>query len=96
MSRKNIWIRDVYEMLNERAMSSTEISFGLKERYGHRYNPHARKITLVLRGDKLRFIELDKVAVSSPLSIRKESHNVALWGRIDRTYDVGYPYNSTN
>jgi len=96
MSRKNIWVRDVYEMLNERAMSSTEISYFLKDRYGHRYNPHARKITLVLRGDKLRFIELDKVAVSSPLSIRKESHNVALWGRIDKDYDMIYPYNAIN
>ena len=49
MSRKNIWIRDVEKMLQERAMSSTEISFALKDRFGYRYNPHARKITLVLK-----------------------------------------------
>ena len=96
MSRKNIWVRDVYEMLNERAMSSTEMSYCLKDKYGHRYNPHARKITLVLRGDKLRFIELDKIAVSSPLSLRKESHNVALWGRIDKDYESTYPYAALN
>jgi len=96
MSRKNIWIRDVEEMLNEKAMSSTEISYMLKDRYGHRYNPHARKITLVLRGEKERFIELDKVSVSSPLSVRRESHNVSLWGLCNRRYQNNYPYNAIN
>ena len=42
MSRKNAWKSRVYELLEDRAMSSTELSHKLKET--HRYNPHARKI----------------------------------------------------
>ena len=94
MSRKNIWVRDVEKMLQERAMSSTEISFALKDRFGYRYNPHARKITLVLRGSKDKFIEMDKVSVSSPLSVRRESHNVSLWGLREVRYQSNYPYTS--
>ncbi len=89
MSRKNLWVNDVYEMLKERAMSSTEISYKLKDR--HRYNPHARKVTLVLRGEKNRFVELEKVFVDS--SLRRDSHSVSLWGLTGRRYQEVYPYN---
>tara|TARA_B100000287_G_scaffold162770_2_gene153544 strand:+ start:7537 stop:7815 length:279 start_codon:yes stop_codon:yes gene_type:complete len=92
MSRKNAWKKRVYELLSERAMSSTEISHKLKET--HRYNPHARKITLVLRADKEKFRELDRVAVES--WTRRESHQVVLWGRIDKTYENQYPYRSVD
>jgi hypothetical protein len=73
-------------------MSSTEISHRLKET--HRYNPHARKITLVLRADKERFMELDRVSVES--WTRRESHQVVLWGRTDKNYESQYPYRSQN
>ncbi len=89
MSRKNLWVNDVYEMLKERAMSSTEISYKLKAK--HRYNPHARKVTLVLRGDRQRFNELEKVFVDS--SLRRDSHSVSLWGLTGKTYNQTYPYN---
>lgn len=88
MSRKNAWTNDVFEMLKERAMSSTEISYKLKER--HRYNPHARKVTLVLRGDKHRFKELSKISVDS--STRRDSHFVSLWGLRQLEYQDHYPY----
>jgi|TARA_R110002110_G_scaffold143888_3_gene332802 hypothetical protein len=88
MSRKNGWTKRVYELLSERAMSSTELSHKLKET--HRYNPHARKITLVLRGDKVRFNEMDKIGVES--WTRRESHQVVLWGRTDTNYEDTYPY----
>lgn len=90
MSRKNAWTNDVYEMLKERAMSSTEISYKLKEK--HRYNPHARKVTLVLRGDKRRFQELSKISVDS--STRRDSHMVSLWGLRQMDYEDYYPYPS--
>ena len=92
MSKKNGWTKRVYELLSERAMSSTELSQKLKET--HRYNPHARKITLVLRADKARFMELDKVGVES--WTRRESHQVVLWGRPDKNYGDSYPYLSSN
>ena len=92
MSKKNGWTKRVYELLSERAMSSTELSQKLKET--HRYNPHARKITLVLRADKVRFMELDKVGVES--WTRRESHQVVLWGRPDKNYDDSYPYLCSN
>ena len=92
MSKKNGWTKRVYELLSERAMSSTELSQKLKET--HRYNPHARKITLVLRADKVRFMELDKVGVES--WTRRESHQVVLWGRPDKTYEPTHPYRSSN
>ena len=88
MSRKNAWTNDVYEMLKERAMSSTEISYKLKEK--HRYNPHARKVTLVLRGDKRRFQELSKISVDS--STRRDSHMVSLWGLRRLNYEDHYPH----
>ena len=88
MSRKNAWTNDVFEILKERAMSSTEISYKLKEK--HRYNPHARKVTLVLRGDKQRFRELSKISVDS--STRRDSHLVSLWGLRQLTYGDNYPY----
>lgn len=55
-----------------------------------RYAPHARKITLVLRGDS-RFMELDQVSVDSWL--RAESHKVSLWGLAEKNYSFEYPYN---
>ena len=88
MSRKNLWVNDVFEMLKERAMSSTEISYKLKEK--HRYNPHARKVTLVLRGNRSRFHELEKVFVDS--SLRRDSHSVSLWGLFGVEYSKAYPY----
>ena len=88
MSRKNLWVNDVFEMLKERAMSSTEISYKLKEK--HRYNPHARKVTLVLRGNRSRFHELEKVFVDS--SLRRDSHSVSLWGLFGVEYNKAYPY----
>tara|TARA_R100001509_G_scaffold28596_1_gene15106 strand:- start:186 stop:464 length:279 start_codon:yes stop_codon:yes gene_type:complete len=87
MSKKNAWKNKVLDLLSERAMSSTEIS----EKLGRvmRYAPHARKITLVLRGDK-RFRELEQVSVDSWL--RAESHKVSLWGLLDQNYAFDYPY----
>ena len=92
MSRKNGWKVRVYELLNDRAMSSTELSHRLKET--HRYNPHARKVTLVLRSDKEKFRELDRVSVES--WTRRESHQVILWGRPDKNYEPTHPYRSSN
>ena len=63
MSRKNLWVKDAEELLKEQALSSTELSYKLKDK--HRYNPHARKITLVLRGMKSTFVELNKVSIDS-------------------------------
>tara|TARA_R110002020_G_scaffold157312_2_gene339999 strand:+ start:2804 stop:3079 length:276 start_codon:yes stop_codon:yes gene_type:complete len=88
MSRKNIWLVDVEKMLEERAMTSTEISYKLKDK--HRYNPHARKVTLVMRGNKNTFKELDKITVDS--STRRESHAVSLWGLRGRNYGNRAPY----
>jgi hypothetical protein len=89
MTKKNAWKSKVLNLLSERAMSSTELS----ERLGRemRYAPHARKITLVLRGDS-RFMELDQVSVDSWL--RAESHKVSLWGLTEKNYSFEYPYNS--
>tara|TARA_B100000287_G_C20443568_1_gene706586 strand:- start:301 stop:576 length:276 start_codon:yes stop_codon:yes gene_type:complete len=89
MSRKNIWLLDVERMLEERAMTSTEISYRLKEK--HRYSPHARKVTLVMRGKKNNFKELNKITVDS--STRRESHAVSLWGLRSRNYSQMSPYN---
>ena len=89
MSKKNAWTNRVFDLLDERAMSSTELSEKLKRVL--RYNPHARKITLVLRGDR-RFREIDQVSVDSWM--RSESHRVVLWGRNDKRYSSEYPYNS--
>ena len=88
MSRKNAWTNDVFEMLKERAMSSTDISYKLKEK--HRSTPHARKVTLVLRGEKQRFRELSKISVDS--STRRDSHSVSLWGLRHLRYEDQYPY----
>lgn len=89
MTKKNAWKSKVLNLLNDRAMSSTELS----EKLGRsmRYAPHARKITLVLRGDS-RFMELDQVSVDSWL--RAESHKVSLWGLAEKNYSFEYPYNS--
>jgi len=92
MSRKNLWVNDVFEMLKERAMTSTEISYTLKQM--HRYPPHARKVTLVLRGRKDNFRELDKINVSSTL--RRDSHKVCLWGLGNTKYEYESPYNAIN
>ena len=90
MAKKNKWVEDVEEMLKRQALSSTEISFKLKQKY--RYNPHARKVTLVLRGVKSKFVEINKVSVSS--SLASDSHNVSLWGLRGYKYDMRYPYSS--
>ena len=92
MSRKNLWVNDVFEMLKERAMTSTEISYNLKKM--HRYPPHARKVTLVQRGKKDNFRELDKINVSSTL--RRDSHKVCLWGLGNTKYEYESPYNAIN
>lgn len=92
MSRKNLWVNDVFEMLKERAMTSTEISYTLKQM--HRYPPHARKVTLVLRGKKDNFKELDKINVSSTL--RRDSHKVCLWGLQNTKYEHINPYHAIN
>ncbi len=92
MSRKNLWVNDVFEMLKERAMTSTEISYTLKQM--HRYPPHARKVTLVLRGRKDNFRELDKINVSSTL--RRDSHKVCLWGLKNIKYETINPYSAIN
>tara|TARA_B100000287_G_scaffold419135_1_gene456968 strand:+ start:382 stop:660 length:279 start_codon:yes stop_codon:yes gene_type:complete len=88
MSRKNLWVKDAEELLKEQALSSTELSYKLKDK--HRYNPHARKITLVLRGMKSTFVELNKVSIDS--SLRRESHQVSLWGLRNTEYEMNYPY----
>jgi len=87
MSKKNAWTNRVRDMLSERAMSSTEISHKLKSVL--RYNPHARKITLVLRGDS-RFREVDTVSVDSWM--RSDSHRVVLWGLADKRYQNQHPH----
>ena len=92
MSKKNAWIRDVESMLRQQAMSSTEISHRLKGKY--RYNPHARKVTLVLRGMKDKFEDLNKVSVSS--SLARDSHQVSLWGLQGYEYDDTFPHFSQN
>lgn len=88
MSKKNIWTNDVFDMLKDRAMTSNAISYKLQE--NHRYAPHARKVTLVLRGDKERFKELGKISVDS--STRRDSHSVSLWGLKRIQYSDSYPY----
>ena len=50
MSRRaNPWVEDVYELLSQRAMLSSEIADKLKPH--HRYAPTPRRVTFVLRGD---------------------------------------------
>ena len=88
MSKKNIWTNDVFDMLKDRALTSNAISYKLQEK--HRYAPHARKVTLVLRGDKERFRELGKISVDS--STRRDSHSVSLWGLNRVQYLNTYPY----
>jgi hypothetical protein len=88
MSRKNSWIKIVNKMLNERAMTSREIFEILNQR--QRYAPHPRKVTLVLRGNQ-DFIEIDKVSINS--LAKMDSHTVSLWGKVDRDYELTYPYN---
>ena len=88
MSRKNMWTNDVLEMLKERAMTSNAISYKLQER--HRYAPHSRKVTLVLRSNKLQFKELGKVSVDS--STRRDSHSVSLWGLSETKYMESSPF----
>ena len=75
-------------MLNERAMTSREIFEILNQR--QRYAPHPRKVTLVLRGNQ-DFIEIDKVSINS--LAKMDSHTVSLWGKVDRDYELTYPYN---
>ena len=88
MSKKNHWVRDVEIMLRTQAMSSTEIAFRLKSKYRH--SPHARKVTLVLRGLRSEFKEMNKVSVSSSLS--RESHQVCLWGLRGYKYEESHPH----
>jgi hypothetical protein len=88
MSRKNSWIKIVNKMLNERAMTSREIFEILNQR--QRYAPHPRKVTLVLRGNQ-DFIEIDKVSINS--LAKMDSHTVSLWGKVNRDYELTYPYN---
>jgi len=88
MANKNKWIKDVKTMLQHQALSSTEIAFKLKSNY--RYSPHARKVTLVLRGQRDSFVEMSKVSVASSLS--RDSHQVSLWGLTGYTYQEHYPY----
>tara|TARA_Y100000361_G_scaffold154260_1_gene179148 strand:- start:3552 stop:3866 length:315 start_codon:yes stop_codon:yes gene_type:complete len=87
MSRKNSWIKIVNNMLAERAMTSREIFEILNQR--QRYAPHPRKVTLVLRGNP-DFREIDKVSINS--LAKTDSHQVSLWGREDREYELSYPY----
>ena len=88
MSRKNSWIKIVNNMLSEKAMTSREIFETLNQR--QRYAPHPRKVTLVLRGNQ-DFKEIDKVSINSLAKV--DSHTVSLWGRVDREYELSYPYN---
>jgi len=88
MSSKNKWIKDAEILLQKQALSSTEIAYKLKSKY--RYSPHARKVTLVLRGQREKFIEMHKVSVASSLS--RDSHQVSLWGLRGYTYNDHYPY----
>ena len=90
MGRKNHWVKDVEEMLKNQALSSTEIAFRLKTKYRH--SPHARKVTLVLRGLRTQFKEMNKVSVSSSLS--RESHQVCLWGLRGYSYEENHPHTS--
>ena len=87
MSRKNSWIKIVNNMLAERAMTSREIFEILNQR--QRYAPHPRKVTLVLRGNP-DFREIDKVSINS--LAKADSHQVSLWGREDREYELSHPY----
>jgi len=88
MSVKNKWMSDVEKMLKTNALSSTEIAFKLKSKY--RYSPHARKVTLVLRGQRDTFKEMSKVSVATSLS--RDSHQVSLWGLKGYTYEDSFPY----
>lgn len=90
MSRKNHWVKDVENMLKDQALSSTEIAFRLKSKYRH--SPHARKVTLVLRGLRSQFKEMNKISVSSSLS--RESHQVCLWGLRGYSYEENHPHAS--
>ena len=92
--KRNIWLTEVYNLLENRAMSSTEISYKLKERF--RNTPHARKVTLVLKGISDDFILLNKVSGQGAFSMRDSNDNykVALWGLKTKDYDDTYPYNS--
>ncbi len=92
MNNKNKWIKDVKKMLQTQALSSTEIAFKLKSNY--RYSPHARKVTLVLRGQRDSFTEMSKVSVASSLS--RDSHQVSLWGLRGYTYQEHYPHLTQN
>ncbi len=85
--RANPWVEDVYEMLGQRAMLSSEIADRLKPH--HRYSPTPRRVTFVLRGDS-RFREIGNVIVGT-LS-RSRSHPVKLIGRKDLKYDESQPY----
>lgn len=88
MSIKNMWIKDAEIMLKSQALSSTEIAYKLKSKY--RYSPHARKVTLVLRGQRDRFTEMSKVSVATSLS--RDSHQVSLWGLRGYIYEDSYPH----
>ena len=90
--KRNIWLQEVYRLLGERAMSSTEISYRLKDRF--RNTPHARKVTLVLKGISDDFILLNKVSGQGSFSMRDSNDNykVALWGLKMKDYDETYPY----
>ena len=90
---KNLWIKDVEKYLHERAMSSTEISFRLKERY--RNTPHARKVTLGLKGHKDLFRSMNKVEGQGSFSNRiiNDNYKVTLWGLRGINYEREYPYN---
>ena len=90
MSSKNKWIKDAEILLQKQALSSTEIAYKLKSKY--RYSPHARKVTLVLRGLRTQFKEMNKVSVSSSLS--RESHQVCLWGLRGYSYEESHPHTS--
>lgn len=85
--RANPWVEDVYEMLGQRAMLSSEIADRLKPH--HRYSPTPRRVTFVLRGDS-RFKEIGNVIVGT-LS-RSRSHPVKLIGRKDLKYEDTHPY----
>ena len=91
--KRNIWLTEVYNLLDSRAMSSTEISYKLKDRF--RNTPHARKVTLVLKGISDDFILLNKVSGQGAFSMRDSNDNykVALWGLKTKDYDDSYPYN---
>ena len=88
MSNKNRWITDAERILRSQALSSTELSFRLKA--NHRWFPSARKITLVLRGVKDRFEEINRVPTS--LSLGNHTHEVSLWGLRGYKYDEKYPH----